>query len=75
MCHPLLAGVYSSPVTSGSYCTLQFIACVVDIRGVSKTFGEWYQKTNKTEDTVTGWVFLPWIGEEVISCIAATTGY
>jgi hypothetical protein len=21
------------------------------IRGVSKTFGEWYQKTNKTEDT------------------------
>jgi hypothetical protein len=23
----------------------------VDIRGVSKKFGEWYQKTNKTEDT------------------------
>jgi hypothetical protein len=23
----------------------------VNIRGVSKTFGEWYQKTNKTEDT------------------------
>jgi hypothetical protein len=21
------------------------------MRGVSKTFGEWYQKTNKTEDT------------------------
>jgi hypothetical protein len=21
------------------------------IRGVSKKFGEWYQKTNKTEDT------------------------
>jgi hypothetical protein len=21
------------------------------IRGVSKTFGEWYKKTNKTEDT------------------------
>jgi hypothetical protein len=24
---------------------------IVGIRGVSKTFGEWYQKTNKTEDT------------------------
>jgi hypothetical protein len=23
----------------------------LDIGGVSKTFGEWYQKTNKTEDT------------------------
>jgi hypothetical protein len=22
-----------------------------DVRGVSKRFGEWYQKTNKTEDT------------------------
>jgi hypothetical protein len=24
---------------------------VLNIRGVSKKFGEWYQKTNKTEDT------------------------
>jgi hypothetical protein len=24
---------------------------VKDTRDVSKTFGEWYQKTNKTEDT------------------------
>jgi hypothetical protein len=24
---------------------------MLDIRGVSKKFGEWYQKTNKTEDT------------------------
>jgi hypothetical protein len=23
----------------------------MDTRGVSKKFGEWYQKTNKTEDT------------------------
>jgi hypothetical protein len=23
-----------------------------EVRGVSKKFGEWYQKTNKTEDTV-----------------------
>jgi hypothetical protein len=23
----------------------------MNIRGVSKMFGEWYQKTNKTEDT------------------------
>jgi hypothetical protein len=25
--------------------------CISIIRGVSKTFGEWYQKRNKTEDT------------------------
>jgi hypothetical protein len=24
---------------------------IYDIRGVSEKFGEWYQKTNKTEDT------------------------
>jgi hypothetical protein len=24
----------------------------LDIHGVSKKFGEWYQKTNKTEDTI-----------------------
>jgi hypothetical protein len=23
----------------------------LNLRGVSKKFGEWYQKTNKTEDT------------------------
>jgi hypothetical protein len=26
---------------------------MLHICGVSKTFGEWYQKTNKTEDTST----------------------
>jgi hypothetical protein len=26
-------------------------ACTWKIRGVSRKFGEWYQKTNKTEDT------------------------
>jgi hypothetical protein len=32
--------------------TLKFLALEgLHICGVSKTFGEWYQKTNKTEDT------------------------
>jgi hypothetical protein len=30
--------------------SLDYFAYVF-VRGVSKTFGEWYQKTNKTEDT------------------------
>jgi hypothetical protein len=32
-----------------SYLTLSRL--MLHICGVSKTFGEWYQKTNKTEDT------------------------
>jgi hypothetical protein len=34
--------LYASHRTSGN---------TINIRGVSKRFGEWYQKTNKTEDT------------------------
>jgi hypothetical protein len=30
---------------------IKFIAYPLLIRGVSKKFGEWHQKTNKTEDT------------------------
>jgi len=32
---------------------LDYFMCtyIYILRGVSKTFGEWYQKTNKTEDT------------------------
>jgi hypothetical protein len=37
------------------YCAVGFILTLsqlmLHIRGVSKTFGEWYHKTNKTEDT------------------------
>jgi hypothetical protein len=29
----------------------QFLVSVLDIHGVSKMFGEWYRKTNQTEDT------------------------
>jgi hypothetical protein len=32
------------------HASLHFSA-VFDLHGVSKKFGEWYQKTNKTEDT------------------------
>jgi hypothetical protein len=28
-----------------------FFTVHLELRGVSKKFGEWYQKTNKTEDT------------------------
>jgi hypothetical protein len=31
LCKPLLAGLYSSPVTSGDCCTLQFTALVLDM--------------------------------------------
>jgi hypothetical protein len=31
--------------------TLTLSLLMLHICGVSKTFGEWYQKTNKTEDT------------------------
>jgi hypothetical protein len=34
------------PVTALTLSQLMLRVC-----GVSKTFGEWYQKTNKTEDT------------------------
>jgi len=37
-------GVYLSLLNLG-------LSCVFCIQGVSKKFGEWYQKTNKTEDT------------------------
>jgi hypothetical protein len=32
-------------------CGLTLSQLMLHICGVSKTFGEWYQKTNKTEDT------------------------
>jgi hypothetical protein len=48
--------VISSPHTQQFYCHKRRDS-VVYIRGVSKKFGEWYQKTNKTEDT-NRWTFI-----------------
>jgi hypothetical protein len=36
---------------SESAVTKKYSVNIAFIRGVSKKFGEWYQKTNKTEDT------------------------
>ena len=45
-------GGFSNPADKWRVCVLYYFqVCVQIIRGVSKKFGEWYQKTNKTEDT------------------------
>jgi hypothetical protein len=43
---------FSNPADKWRVCVLYYFqVCVEIIQGVSKKFGEWYQKTNKTEDT------------------------